>query len=218
MSEQKLPHWPTIEREYRAGIKALRVLAEEHGITEGAIRKRAKKEDWARDLSGKIAAKAQDNLRRETARQQLQVEGAIAEKKLVAVNAQVQTDIILSHRVDIRRARSLAMNLLTELELQSDGIALLEELADILHEPDEKGQDKRNELLRKVISLSTRSTTMKTLADSLKSLIGLEREAFGLDQEQEKSAAGGIESVIKKVMAKRGKTDTEYGGDQQHAD
>lgn len=213
LEEEKILDWPTIEADYRAGMKTLRTMAEEHGISDGAIRKRAKKEDWTRDLSGKIAAKAQDNLQQETARMELRTSGAIAEKTLVAVNAQVQTDIVMAHRADIQRARSLSMNLLSELEAQTDGLELLEELADIMHEPDEKGQDKRNELLRKVISLGSRATTMKTLADSLKSLIGLEREAFGIDKEEESSGAGAIESVIKKVMAKRNKVQIDSGGD-----
>jgi hypothetical protein len=213
LEEEKILDWPTIEADYRAGMKTLRTMAEEHGISEGAIRKRAKKEDWVRDLSGKIAAKAQDNLQQETARIELRTNGVIAEKTLVAVNAQVQTDIVMAHRADIKRARSLSMNLLSELEAQTDGLELLEELADIMHEPDEKGQDKRNELLRRVISLGSRATTMKTLADSLKSLIGLEREAFGIDKEEESNGAGAIESVIKKVMAKRNKVHNDSGGD-----
>ena len=46
------PDWERIELDYRAGIKSLRQIADEGGITEGAIRKRAKRDAWERDLSG----------------------------------------------------------------------------------------------------------------------------------------------------------------------
>jgi hypothetical protein len=51
-SEEKTPiDWIVIETEYRAGIKPLRQIAEEHGITHGAINKRAKRDCWTRGFS-----------------------------------------------------------------------------------------------------------------------------------------------------------------------
>ncbi len=41
--------WLAIEGEYRAGQKPLRLIAEDHGIVEGTIRARAKKNGWTRD-------------------------------------------------------------------------------------------------------------------------------------------------------------------------
>jgi hypothetical protein len=41
--------WIAIEREYNVGIKSLRGLASEFGGTEGAIRKRIKRDGWKRD-------------------------------------------------------------------------------------------------------------------------------------------------------------------------
>jgi hypothetical protein len=52
------PDWDRIELDYRAGIKTLREIADEQGITHGAINKRAKRDGWVRDLSAKIRAKA----------------------------------------------------------------------------------------------------------------------------------------------------------------
>lgn len=46
------PDWLAIEGDYRAGKRPLRAIAEDHGITEGAIRARAKKGGWARDPAG----------------------------------------------------------------------------------------------------------------------------------------------------------------------
>ncbi|CZW65294.1 Uncharacterised protein [Enterobacter hormaechei] len=37
------PDWEAIETAYRAGVMSLREIASQHGISEGAIRKRAKR-------------------------------------------------------------------------------------------------------------------------------------------------------------------------------
>ena len=47
----KAVDWERIELDYRAGIKTLRQIADENGITHGAINKRAKRDGWERDLS-----------------------------------------------------------------------------------------------------------------------------------------------------------------------
>lgn len=48
-ANKKEPDWVAIEGEYRAGVHSLRAIAEKYGITEGAIRKRAKAKGWLRD-------------------------------------------------------------------------------------------------------------------------------------------------------------------------
>lgn len=53
------PDWEKIELDYRAGIKTLREIAADHGISHQAINKRAKRDGWSRDLSAKIRAKAE---------------------------------------------------------------------------------------------------------------------------------------------------------------
>lgn len=42
------PDWEAIESAYRAGVLSLREIGAQYGVTEGAIRKRAKKFDWVR--------------------------------------------------------------------------------------------------------------------------------------------------------------------------
>ena len=42
------PDWEAIESAYRAGFLSLRDIGEKYGVTEGAIRKRAKKLGWVR--------------------------------------------------------------------------------------------------------------------------------------------------------------------------
>lgn len=41
--------WPAIERDYCLGLEAVRELARRHGVSETAIRRRAKAEHWTRE-------------------------------------------------------------------------------------------------------------------------------------------------------------------------
>lgn len=44
--------WEAVEVAYRVNTKSVRAIADEHGITEGTIRARAKRLGWARDPEG----------------------------------------------------------------------------------------------------------------------------------------------------------------------
>ena len=56
----KQPDWEAIHGLYRAGLLSVRAIAERHGISDTAIRSRAKKNGWQRDLTDRVrqAAKA----------------------------------------------------------------------------------------------------------------------------------------------------------------
>ncbi|MGO1147629.1 hypothetical protein [Klebsiella pneumoniae] len=49
------PDWEAIESAYRAGVLSLRDIGDKYGVTEGAIRKRAKKFDWVRKASTQVS-------------------------------------------------------------------------------------------------------------------------------------------------------------------
>ena len=89
----------------------------------------------------------------------------------------------LAHRTDIRRKRAIVTRLMDELEAQvgPENAALLADLGEIMREPDDNGQDKRNDLYRKIISLPERAKTAKTLAETLRITVDMERQAFGMD-------------------------------------
>jgi len=181
--EKKAPDWEKIELDYRAGIKTLREIAADHGISEGAIRKRAKRDGWERDITAKIAQKADALVRKDAVRSEVRKESAISEREIIDANAQAIVSVRLSHRKDIQRSRRITMGLLEELEQQTgaDNVAMLEQMGELMRREDDKGQDKLNDLYRKVISLPGRAKTMKDLGESLRVLVTLERQAFGLD-------------------------------------
>ena len=75
------------------------------------------------------------------------------------------------------------MTMVRELEVLTDGADLLPALGQIVHQQDQHDQDRRRTVFNKVISLAGRASLLKSLTDSLKTLVGLEREAFGIDLE-----------------------------------
>lgn len=178
---RKVVDWDALAIHYRAGIRSLKDIGAEFDVSDAAIIKKARKDGWTRDLKGKIKAKADAKVSAAMVSAEVSALTKITEKVTIEVEATVQSRIRLSHRTDIGRSRTLAMRLLEELEVQTSKILDLEDLGKLMYAPDKNGVDKLNELYQKVISLPGRTKTMKDLGDTLKTLIGLERQAFGLD-------------------------------------
>ena len=191
------PDWERIELDYRAGIKTLRQIADENGVSHPAITKRAKRDGWSRDLGAKIQAKADELVTKELVTSLVTKETKIAERQLIEVNAQAVADVRLAHRKDIHRARRLANALLEELENQTGQVPELQELGELLRSPDERGTDKLNDLYQAIISLPERSKTMKVLADSLRITVDMERQAFGMDKD---AAQGGANLPVSSTV------------------
>ncbi|WP_286713078.1 hypothetical protein [Acinetobacter sp. UBA2581] len=193
MSEKKTaPDWERIEIEYRAGVQSIRQIAQAFGVSDGAIRKRAKTQEWTRDLNGKIKAKAEAIVRTEVVRTEVRnsPEYKATEKETIDANANLIASIQINQRKDIQRARNLCMGLFDELEhlIGLDNIALLQDFGDVMRKEDDKGQDRLNDLYMKIIQLPNRVKSMKDLGDTLKTLVGLEVQVYGLDKKQEEKA------------------------------
>ncbi|HGY2265175.1 hypothetical protein [Morganella morganii] len=198
----KRPDWEAIESAYRAGVMSLREIASQHDISEGAIRKRAKRDDWSRDLNAKIKAKSDDMVRKQEVRRQVRTETSLSERVLIEATAEVITNVRMEHRGDIRRARELANVLFDELSSECADVAALEKLGELMIEPDENGRDKLNELYHAVISLPERVKSAKALSETLKNLIGLERQAYGLDDMQPNKTASQLSDLMDELSGK----------------
>lgn len=181
MSEKRIIDWESIERDYRAGILSLREIGTLYSITHGAIRKRAEKDGWTRDLRERIQAKAAALVSAALVSSQVSTDTKKAtEREIVDANAVKVADVQIAHRRDITRMRLLVLRLLDECEAEAADPSMFRELGEIMRSPDDKGQDKLNDVYVKVISLPVRIKGVKELAETLKVLIGLEREAYGI--------------------------------------
>lgn len=202
--QKKEVDWEAIEGAYRAGLLSLREMSQEYGVSHVAIKKRADKEGWTRDLTAKIKAKADALVNSREVNGEVNSRQLVNESEIVNANAEVIANIRLSHRKDISRTRNVVMKLLGELEASTDNIELFEKLGDLMRREDDKGQDKLNDLYQKVISMAGRTKTMKDLADSLKTMVALERQAYGLDaevkaQDGEPSKEANINDVARRL-------------------
>ncbi len=197
MVDKKNIDWERIEVDYRVGLLSVREIAASNGISHTAIQKRAKIEGWERDLGKRIQAKAEALVAKREVANQIAKTRVATDSVIVEANAQVIVRIRLEHRTDISRTRALAMNMLSELECETDDIELFKQLGEIMRCPDDRGNDKRNDIYQKVISNACRIDSLKKLSETIKNLIGLEREAYGIiesqpDQKITVSVSGGL--------------------------
>lgn len=189
--------WEGIELDYRAGTLTLRQIGEKHGVSHAAISKRAKRYEWERDLKAKIQAKADALVTKATVTKEVTKETLETERDIVSANGEAIAQVRLAHRKDISRSRNITMSLLDELELQTgaETVAMLEQLGDMLRQEDDRGQDRLNDLYQKIVSLPGRAKTMKDLGESLRVLVTLERQAFGLD-DKDNAPTDGLTSLL----------------------
>jgi hypothetical protein len=188
--EKRVIDWEAIEPDWRAGIKSKLQLSEEFGVSRAAMDKHFAKNGIERDLTKKIQAKADALVTQDAVTREVTPATKIAEKEIVEANAELQARVRREQRKDIQRSRTLVMSLLGELEHQTEHKELYDQLGELMFDPDEKGVDKLNEIYRKAMSLQGRTGTIKSLSDSLKTLVALEREAFGIDGGKEDEGAG----------------------------
>jgi len=196
MGMAKRPDWEAIESAYRAGVMSLREIASQHGITHGAINKKAKKEGWERNLKEKINQKAEALVSKREVSTKVSTEKAISERILIEANAEVIANVRMEHRGDIRRARELTNNLFDELSAECADVPALRKLGELMFSPDDNGRDKLNEIYHSIISLPERVKSAKALSETLKNLVGLERQAYGLDDVQPNKTASQLSELM----------------------
>ena len=208
MAAPKKIDYDRIEPGWRAGLLSPHQLAalytEETGqkVSHAAIIKHFKKSGIARDLSSKINDRANAMVTEAMVTGKVTSKPSIPDSSIIEQGSVQVATVKLAHRRDIHRARNLANALLDELEKQTDPItlALLADLGDMLRSPDENGQDKLNDLYRKIIALPERSKTMKVLVESLQKLVDMERTAFGMDAKGADDDKKGVEAVTTKDL------------------
>lgn len=201
-AEKKVVDWEIAEKLYRAGMLSLRQIAEECGVTEGAIRKRAKKDQWTRNLAAKIKQRAEELVRKEAVRTPSTQLTPASEKEVVEANAQATAIILIAQKGSIKRMHRLFENLMAELEETTDNKELFVRLGELLDESGEDAngrmiQDKLNEVYRKVISMVGRIDSSKKLTEILEKVVKMEREAFGIDDGDK--GLNEVDSLLKKI-------------------
>lgn len=196
MSRTKID-WDLMEADWAAGIKTVKQLSIEHGVSRAAIMKHWKKEGVERDLTHKIKAKAESLVTRQVTREVTQ-ETKLRDRQVIDANANNIAGIDLSHRQDLKRSREMVQSLMDELATQIAGKDLFKDLGKVITAEDEAGGAKRKELYNKIISFGGRADNMHKLSVTLRTLIELERKVVKLD-DVSGDAQGDVKLVINPV-------------------
>lgn len=159
--EKPRADWEMIEREFRAGQLSIRQIADISGVTEGAIRKRAKRDQWTRALADKVREAVREKLVRVDGTQDGTQSPRASNAEIVEAASLRGLDVTLTHRRDISQLhgikRVLADALAAKLNGGSSGVE------NFMGEKESPG-----DLLEKLSRVTAR-------------LIPLERQAFNLD-------------------------------------
>jgi len=202
--EAKTVDWVAVEKHYRAGLKSLRTIAEDSGITEGAIRKRAKRDGWTRNLEEKIQQKAKEKVRNAAVRNDSTQLTPKTERETVEKYSDIVAHVDEIQREDVKLAVDVSRSQLKELAALGEPKFhdVLEAIAEAFDEsgPTANGgwkTDKVNELYRYIISLAGRVKMSKEIAGSHGVYIPLQRKIFGLDQEKQSTSE--IDMLLKRI-------------------
>lgn len=198
MAAPKKVDYERIEPGWRAGILSPAQLAFEYteetgtSVSHTAIIKHFKKLGVPRDLAAKVKAKSDAMVLESMVSSKVSTETTKRDAEIIDDAATTITGVRLGHRTTAKRMMVLGMTLLSELEGQSADPELLGKLGELMYKPDDKGVDKLNEVYHKIISTPSRVDSAKKVAETLKHVIGIEREAYGLDT---KAPAGGVGDI-----------------------
>lgn len=184
--------WDKVELHYRAGIRSLKDIGAEFGVSDAGIIKRAKRDKWTRDLTARIRLKAEAKVSAAAVSKEVSAAKKVSEDAIVEANADQQFQVRIEHREDIKRTRGLFKSLLSEIEGLTTHGDLAEQLMELLvdgagdkpSKAEEERVRKMRETLDKILSMAGRVDSAKKLTDMLEKLVSMERVAYGIDDKR----------------------------------
>lgn len=187
--------WERIEKEWRANKASNREISARYGASEGAIRQRAKKYGWVRDLESEVDKRTKDKIRRGLLKDQHE---PVSDEEIVEQVATRTADVVHSHRKDIQGGRDLAGLMMAELLDNTQNFKTLQELVE-QQADDEEWEAQRKSRVNRAISLPQRASTMRDLSTVMKNLQGLERTAYGINGRDDEQQAKSLQELINEV-------------------
>ena len=146
--QNKAIDWKGIRSDYEAGVMTVREIARWYGISDTAIHKKAKAEEWKRKE-----------------KPQSPFEEARAQRAPAPAQVEIVQPASVKPEALTDRARALSGRLMDELETVTSHVGELEDMI-----VQEEGDPRRRQALLKAISLGERSKTLKDIATTMKTL------------------------------------------------
>lgn len=204
--------WEAVEMQYRAGIRSLKDIGSEFGVSDAGIIKKAKVKGWTRDLAAKIKAKADAKVSAAVVSPEVSARREVSEVAVVEANADLQFQVRMNHRRGLDKLRSVKDKLVAQIEQAVDNFVDLQEVIEMARNPDENGMDKANDALRKAMGRSGVVDDLKKLAEIDEKVRKGEREAFGIADDAPKSPADGLADFLANLSARGSRLPTESNG------
>lgn len=176
--------WDAVERDYRTGKFTQRELADKYGVTHGAIGKQARSGAWEKDLTAEIRQATNARLVSELVSSEV-AKSSQEVAKTVLVAAEANAQVILGHRTGLKRITSIKETLLNQIEQAAQNLPNLAEVIEMVRNPDENGQDRANDALKKALSRTALVDDLKKLTEVDERVRKGEREAFNIDAKDE---------------------------------
>lgn len=183
--------WVAIEADYRTGKHSNRELSRLHGPSEAAIRKKANAEGWSKDLSTQVRAATRAKSVQSTVKKRLEDQGTdtsqgISDKQIIEAASELGAEVLTQHKQRIDR-------------LQRAGDVFVERLEAQLTQQTLAVQTKSGDIAEIDLPLDYVSKCMLNGTGALERLIKLERQAHGLDEDDNSKSGKTLDELLSKV-------------------
>lgn len=177
--------WEEVERDYRAGMLSVTMIAKKYMVDRSTVKRRAAKYGWQRDLSERVQARVKAQLSHKDVPSMSSQE---TEEDIIATSAAVGVQVVLSHREDIAKYRDIVTTFGEKLSRHlTEGI---------------KALNKDGDLVTEDVSLDYVAKSLNAATAALEKLIKLERQAFNLDEgEKQQDAQQQVQDLIDELIA-----------------
>lgn len=162
--------WAGINKEYRAGQLSNVEIGKRFGVSEGGIRRRAKKEGWNKDLSDAVRKMVREKLVRTEVRRDNAKK--VPDEEIIDEASDRWLEVATLHRADIKRLRTMEQDILRELgdkETPPTKLHVCQYQGDVIETPVK-------------IPVTERAAALNNLANVQHKRIALERTAWNLDE------------------------------------
>jgi hypothetical protein len=148
-------NWETIRQEYRIGQLSVREIGRQHRVPESTIRYKAKQEQWTRDLTERV----KEAVRSQLVRSEEVYAREAKEQEIVRAAVSRAVGVVKLHRSDAKKLREV-----------------IADLTRILRE-----RIPNKDIILDIDGLKDASIVSRNLATAQKQIVGIERQAYGLD-------------------------------------
>jgi hypothetical protein len=200
--------WEEIQRDYRIGLKTLREIAKDGGVSHVAIQKRAKNEGWPRDLQAKIKAKSIEKVNRAQVTRTVTSSISVTENEIVEAVSDAAAKVEELNRRDVDLGLRVSRNQLEALAVISskDAAAELEWVrTTAMNAKLDEGQNPESvaramSFFDYVVSVPGLAKVSKDIAASHGVYIPMQRKIFKLDEEGDRNQAA-VDALMAKINA-----------------